>query len=606
MRRFLAAVAAVVLLGAVPAPSARAQMPSALGVNLDSWSEPLSNMGQVLGDATHIQNDFKKLRKFKIEYIALARARKRFSDPIEQRRFAKLDAQRLIAKDLRIQAARRTALGLGLIGHISSITGTSIRCGSAYGALRGIYGVGAAQVFGLVPFAAAFLARDGIRETLEPHGYDNIFDMLFDVVATGTAGRWNGAAARTCGDRDRCIQASLIATVGRFCGIPAHAGDDSRRVVGAVCRGDPAAVFPEFDQGDAVVGRRLVQVDVVARAARTKANGLPWDADDSGPDLALCFPGTPTQSGRELCVPPFKGGGFMPRVTCKNRFDCTFTGIPVTEGAFEVAGYDVDAIRHDPIGAATCAVGRPCTIGHVLQIQAMPHQRGRDGVPNTMEVEAPPRRPPPDLPPVEPTPPTDTGPLPLGPGGDPTPTPTVSPDRKTPPEGPRRLDPVAAATLWQRLERARWIADPAPEDRSGHVAYALVSTTSAKAAGLFDLTRRMKDRVTLRWLAYADPHDEAALNGAALLARDRSVADLERLLHGGAAPARTADRSLDQASLRAQAALAGIESALRQETGESIDTVMLLYPVADGAVVLRHPQDEATLRAAFAEMVPLP
>ena len=90
------------------------------------------------------------------------------------------------------------------------------------------------------------------------------------------------------------------------------------------------------------------------------ADGL-WDLldEDGTPDVAICVN---SDFGKQ-CYPDSTSESGIINAECQDSFTCTFTQIPVPDGAFQMSVVDVDGLINEIVGSATCDVGSTCTVG---------------------------------------------------------------------------------------------------------------------------------------------------------------------------------------------------------------------------------------------------
>jgi hypothetical protein len=86
-----------------------------------------------------------------------------------------------------------------------------------------------------------------------------------------------------------------------------------------------------------------------------------WDLmdEDGTPDVAICVN---SDFGKQ-CYPDSTSESGIINAECQDSFTCTFTQIPVPDGAFQMSVVDVDGFINEIVGSATCDVGSTCTVG---------------------------------------------------------------------------------------------------------------------------------------------------------------------------------------------------------------------------------------------------
>ena len=113
--------------------------------------------------------------------------------------------------------------------------------------------------------------------------------------------------------------------------------------------------------------------NIEVSVARTKGDGLPWDADGSGPEITICLE-SHDEGGSVSCYPPTVDWRMRPG--CRNAYRCVFEGIKVPVGRFQVTVFDVGLVAHDMIGSGLCEIGAVCQVGQArISIMRTPIQR---------------------------------------------------------------------------------------------------------------------------------------------------------------------------------------------------------------------------------------
>ena len=103
----------------------------------------------------------------------------------------------------------------------------------------------------------------------------------------------------------------------------------------------------------------MKRATVTVKIQKTKSDGRAWDAFGGEPDIAICVEG---DSGTK-CYPDGDSEMGILEPQCRDAFRCTFRGVMVPSGEFEISVMDVDLAANDSIGSANCKKGKTCTAG---------------------------------------------------------------------------------------------------------------------------------------------------------------------------------------------------------------------------------------------------
>jgi len=115
----------------------------------------------------------------------------------------------------------------------------------------------------------------------------------------------------------------------------------------------PAAAAP------AKSGGGMTRATVTVKVQKTKSNGKAWDAFGGEPDIAICVS---SDSGTK-CYPDGDSEMGILEPKCRDTFRCTFRGVKVPTGEFEISVMDVDMAANDSVGSAYCSKGKSCSAG---------------------------------------------------------------------------------------------------------------------------------------------------------------------------------------------------------------------------------------------------
>ena len=106
-------------------------------------------------------------------------------------------------------------------------------------------------------------------------------------------------------------------------------------------------------------GSSMKRATVTVKVLKTKSDGRAWDAFGGKPDISLCIS---SDSGTK-CYPDGDSVMGILEPKCRDAFRCTFTGVMVPSGDFEITVVDIDMAANDSIGSTYCSKGKSCSAG---------------------------------------------------------------------------------------------------------------------------------------------------------------------------------------------------------------------------------------------------
>ncbi len=103
----------------------------------------------------------------------------------------------------------------------------------------------------------------------------------------------------------------------------------------------------------------MSRATVKVKVQKTKSDGRSWDALGGEPDISICV----SSDAGTTCYPDGESEMGILEPKCRDRFRCTFTGVQVPSGEFEISVVDVDMAANDSIGSTYCSKGKTCNAG---------------------------------------------------------------------------------------------------------------------------------------------------------------------------------------------------------------------------------------------------